>query len=207
MVVLALVLILVVFAAPDDNGLPGDVLATVDGEAITRQQVASMQQITWKWDEVWVEADEVLEQLISQELLFSEAERRGHLVDIVEAELELLARLAANQIPLDELYQMLQSAGLTYDEFLEYRMVQLSITALLNDEIEEPEVTEEDIIEAYEEYRIIHLELSSGREPPPLEDIRGLIVLMAKEGKRQNAISAYVEELRDNTDIVYLNSA
>lgn len=203
-VVLAVVLILTVFAAPDDNGAPGNVLALVDGEEITAGDVASMQKTVFQWDGVWVEAEEVLEQLISQRLLFREAESRGYVPIDAEVELELIARLAVLGIPLEELYAMLEDTGLTYEEFLEHRKVQIAITALLDNEIEQPEVTEEEVMEAYEQYRELYMERFPGREPPSFEKIQSQIISMAEETKRQDAIFLYVKDLRDSADIVYM---
>ena len=203
-VVLAVVLILTVFAAPDDNGAPGNVLATVNGEAITAGDVASMQKTVFQWDGVWVEAEEVLEQLISQRLLFREADSRDYVPIDAEVELELLTRLALLRIPIEELYAMLEETGLSYEEFLEHRKVQLAITALLDNEIEQPEVTDEEVMEAYEEYRERYMERFAGKEPPPFEEIQSQITSMAEETKRQDAIFLYVNELRNSADIVYM---
>lgn len=203
-VVLAVVLVLATIGAPDDNGAPGSVLALVNGEAITREDVASMRKTVFQWDGVWVEAEEVLEQLISQRLLFREAESRGYVPIDAEVELELLTRLAVLRIPIEELYAMLEETGLFYEEFLEHRKVQLAITALLDNEIEQPEVTDEEVMEAYEEYRERYMERFAGKEPPPFEEIRSQITSMAEETKRQDVIFLYVNELRNNADIVYM---
>lgn len=197
-VVLAVVLILTVFAAP------GNVLALVDGEAITTEDVASMQKTVFQWDRVWVEAEEVLEQLISQRLLFREAENRGYVPIDGEVELELLARLAVLGIPIEDLYAMLEETGLSYEEFMEHRKVQLAITAFLDNEIKQPEVTDEEVMEAYEEYRERYMERFAGKEPPPFEEIQSQITSMAEETKREDAIFLYVNELRNNADIVYM---
>jgi hypothetical protein len=203
-IALVVVLVLARSAPPDDNGVPETVLATVNGEAITTENVTSMQQIVFRWDGVWMEASQVLEQLISQTLLFREAERRDYVPNNDEVEIELITRLAILGIPLEELYAMLEDTGITYQEFLEYRKVQLAITALLDDEIEMPEVTEEEVMETYEQYREDYMERYDGREPPPFEEMQSLIVSMAQEAQRQDAIVAYVEEMRDKAEILYM---
>lgn len=204
LVALITVLVLARSGPPDDNGVRETVLATVNGEAITTEDVASMQKTVFQWDGVWVEAEEVLEQLISQRLLFREAESRDYVPIDAEVELELLTRLAVLGIPIEELYAMLEETGLSYEEFMEHRKVQLAITALLDNEIEQPEVTDEEVMEAYEEYRERYMERFAGKEPPPFEEIRSQITSMAEETKRQDAIFLYVNELRNNADIVYM---
>ena len=206
-VVLALVLVFVVFASSDDNGVPVSVLALVDGEPITRADVSDMQRIVLHWDGEWMEAEQVLDELITQRLLFREAESRGYVVSDAYVETELITRLVVLGIPIRELYSMLEETGISYEEFMESRKLQLSITALLDDDIEIPEITEEEAIAYYEEYRKRFRELVPGREPRPFEDMRPEIVRMAGEEKREDAILAYVKELRDNADIVYMNSA
>ena len=204
LVALITVLVLARSGPTDDNGVPETVLATVNGETITTEDVTSMQKTVFQWDGVWVEASEVLEQLITQRLLFREAESCDYVPDDTEVELEMTTRLLIMGIPIEELYTMLEDTGLTYQEFLEHRKVQLAITALLDNEIGTPEVTEEEVMEAYEEYRESYMETSAGREPPPFEEIQSLIISMAEEAKRGDAIFAYVEEMRDNAEIIYM---
>ena len=203
-VALITVLVLAKSEPPDGNGPQESVLATVNGEAITTEDVASMQRIVFQWDGVWTEASEVLEQLITQKLLFREAETRDYVPDDAEVEVEIITRLAILGIPIEELYTMLEDTGLTYQEFLENRKVQLAITALLDNEISTPEVTEEEIMETYEEYRESYAERFGGREPPPFEEIESLIISMAEEAKREDAVFAYVSEMRDSAEIIYM---
>ena len=204
LVALITVLVLARSGPPDDNGVRETVLATVNGEAITTEDVASMQKTVFQWDGVWVEASEVLEQLITQRLLFREAESCDYVPDDTVVVLEMITRLATLGIPIEELHTMLEDTGLTYQEFLEHRKVQLAITALLDNEIDTPEVTEEEVMEAYEEYRESYMERFAGREPPPFEEIESLIISMAEEAKRQDAVFAYVSEMRDNAEIIYM---
>lgn len=206
-VVLALVLVFVVFAPSDDNEVPGTVLALVNGEPITRADVSDMQRSVLHWDGEFVDADEVLDQLISQRLLFREAERRDYVPSEVEVEIELIMRLGMLGMTLDQLYLMLDETGISYDELLEDRKIQAAITLLLDDDVEQPEeVTEEEAIAFYEEYRERYMERFSGRDPRSYERMRSEIIDMVQAEKRQEAIFAYVKELRDNAEIVYMNS-
>lgn len=206
LVVLAVVLILTTLGAPDDNGVPGSVLARVNGEAITREDVASMQKIVLQWDGVWVEAEEVLEQLVSQRLLFREAESRDYVPIDGEVEVELLTRLAILRIPIEELHAMLEETGLSYQEFLEHRKVQLAITAFLDNEIEQPEVTEEEVMQAYEEYKELYRQMFPDQEPPPFEEMKSQVITAAEGQKRQEAISLFIEKLREKAEIEYMQS-
>lgn len=203
-VVLALVLVLVVFTPPDDNGVPSDVLALVNGESITSADVSEMQRLVLYWDGEFVDADQVLDQLITQRLLFREAERRDYVPSDVDVEIELIMRLGILGMPLDQLYLILQEAGISYDEFLEYRKVQAAITVLLDDDVEQPEVTEEEALAYYEDYRERYMEKFGGREPRPFETMRSEIIGIVQAEKRQDAIFAYVKELRANADIIYI---
>jgi len=205
--VLALVLVLATIGAPDNDASPGsNALAVVNGEEITAEDVTSMQLTMLGWDGVWVETEEVLEQLISQKLLFREAEREGYVPTIGEAEVELLSRLAHLRLSMEVLHEMLEEVGLSYQEFLGHRQLQLAIVAFLDDAVEVPDVTEDEAREAYEAYKEYYRQMFPDREPPPFEEVKSQVITTAEGQKRQEAVSLFIEKLREKAAIEYMQS-
>lgn len=205
--VLAVVLVLTVGAAPDDDDPERIVVALVDGEEITAQDVLDMQSAMLRYEGELVELEEVLDQLISQKLVLRQAELAGYSTTIVDAETELLLDLADMGVPLELFLAMLQEDNLSYEEFIEFRRTRLAINSFLDDVIEAPEVTEEEAMEFYELYKDLYRERFPDEEPPPFEEMRSQVFGVLEARNYEYALTLYIKELRDNAEIVYLNSA
>lgn len=202
---LATVLILVTAGAPDDDEMPGDaVLATVDGEEITADEVARLQQRLLRWDEIVLEDDEALEQLIVDRVLYQEAERRGYHPTLQETEREVRMALLDMGIPVEELHARLAEEGLSYMEYLEERHIQLAIAQFVDDAVEIPEITEEEAREFYDSYRQLFSQLYPDLEPLPYDEVRDTAIAVLEEQRREEAVSLFIKGLRDNADIIYM---
>lgn len=205
--VLATVLILVTAGAPDDDEMPGDaVLATVNGEEITADEVSRLQQRLLRWDEIVLEDDEALEQLIVDSVLYQEAERRGYHPTLQETEREVRTALFDMGISVEELHARLAEEGLSYMEYLEERRVQLAIAQFVDDAVEVPEITEEEAMEYYQGYRELFKQLYPDLEPLPYDEIRDTAIAILEEERREVAASIIVAQLRRQAEIVYTQS-
>lgn len=205
--VVTAVLVLGNITARDDDTSPGSiVVAVVNGDEITAEEVASVQLAMFQYDGEWLDLEEVLEQLISQKLILREAELAGYSPTIEEAEMDLLVQLADMGIPVELFHAMLEEDGLSYDEFLEYRRVRLAIVTFLDDAVEVPEVTEEEVMQAYEAYKELYMETSPDEEPPSFDEVRSQVLSLLEERRREDAISVFMEELRSQADIQYMQS-
>ena len=205
--VLAAVLVIVMSAAPDEEAPPVNaVLATVDGEEITADEVARLQQRMLRWDDIALEDDEVLEQLIVDRVLYQEAERRGYQPTLQETEREVRTALLNMGIPVEELHARLAEEGLSYMEYLEERRVQLAIAQLVDDAVEIPEITEEEAREYYQGYRELFIQMYPELEPLPYDEIRDTIISVLEEERRDEAVSLLVTQLRRQADIRYTQS-
>jgi len=202
--VLVAVLVLVTAGAPENDAPPtGEVLAVVNGEQITAEEVSTVQMRMLQWDGVRLEKEQVLEQLISQALIFREAEEKGLVPTIEETEEELLATMPKG-MTAEELRQIWREQGIIYDQYLEQHRVTLAINRFLDATIEVPEPTEEELREFYEGYREYHRQRSPDEDPPTFEEMRSTIVTVVEEQKRQEATSVLIQELRDQADIQYM---
>jgi len=134
---LAAVLVLVTIRPPGP-----DVLARVNGEDITKQDVDEFIERQSKWYGVNQATEQALDQLIVEKLLYWEAEREGYLLTSEEAEQELVTRLALTGNTTAELKAALQADGLSYDEYLRDLPRHLAIENYLDDTVEIPEITQ-----------------------------------------------------------------
>lgn len=206
--VLAIVLVLVLVAAPHNDAPPDTkVLVIVNGDEITEEDVAMVQLQMFHWDRRWVEADEVLEQLIAERLLFREAERKGYVPTMIETEVEVESRLMETGMPVEVFAAILEEEGFSYSDFLEHMQVQLAISNYIHATVEIAEVTEEEAREFYEYYSENYRERNPGEEPPPFDELESRIYAVLEETKLWQAMSAYVWELREEAEIVYTQSA
>ena len=203
--VLATVVVLMTAGAPDDDAAPGNlVLATVNGEEITAGEVARIQQRMLRWDNIVVEEEEVLEQLIVERVLYQEAKREGYEPTLEETEWEVRMAMTDTGMQVEELYARLAEEGLPYLEYLEERRVQLAIVMFVDDAVEVPEVTEEEVTEFYEYYKEYYGQLFPGEEPPPFEEMRDTVISVLEEQRQEEAVSLFVAQLRKQADIQYM---
>lgn len=203
--VLTTVVVLMTAGAPDDDAEPGNaVLATVNGEEITAEEVARIQQRMLRWDNVVVEKEEVLEQLIVERLLYREAIREGYEPTLQETEREVRMSMADTGMQVEELHARLAEEGLSYMEYLEERQVQLAIVRFVDDAVEVPDVTEEEAREFHEGYQEFFRQQYPDLEPLPYEEIRDTVISVLEEQRQEEAVSLFVAQLRKQADIQYM---
>jgi len=130
--IVALVVIAVVLIV-QNVAWPENVLAKLNGEPITREEVEARQKRHWDWYRLSMNQTEALEEIIADKLLYREAERQGHVQPTEqEAEHELETRLAAASwnVTLEAFRQDLERQGI-YDEYLRLYRRQLMIESYL----------------------------------------------------------------------------
>lgn len=194
--VLAVVLVLVLAGgeAPDnDDVIPGnDVVAVVNGAEITRTEVAAMRTRLFQTQGIWLEPEQVLEQLIIERLLYRQAEEAGHVPTVEATERELLVRLALMGLIRDDLEETLEQQGLSYEEYLQRFQRDLAIDAYMAEAIE---VSEEEARQFYEELK------EAGEELAPFEEVKSEILYFLTQEK----VVFLIEELREGAEIEYLS--
>jgi hypothetical protein len=127
----AIVVVAVVLIA-QNVAWPEHVLAKLDGQPITREEVEARQKRHWDWYRLSMNQTEALEEIIADRLLYREAEAQGHALPTgEEAEQELERRLAASfNVTLEAFRQDLERQGI-YDEYLRLYRRQLMIESYL----------------------------------------------------------------------------
>ena len=138
--VVVAVLILGTLAGPDN------VVAILDGERITTEDVAQLQARQWEWYGFRMDEDEALEEIIADRLLYREAERQGHLPPTEEeTERELQARLAAMNVTLESWRALLGFDDSDYAEYLRLYRRQLAVESYLETVIDVDKEDDEEL--------------------------------------------------------------
>lgn len=190
---LTVMLVLAAIAARD-----ADVVARVNGEKITAEDVAELQARYLGYD-AQITPDQALEQLITERLLYQEARQKGHALNTKDAEFELHTQLAAMNMTGEDLDVQLQFYGISYEEYLEGYRTELAIQNYLEAAVEVPEVSEEEVEELYDYYRQIVPE----EQLPPFDEIKAYLVMKLEQEKHQQAVSDLIERLREQASIKY----
>lgn len=180
--------------------VPGDdeVVAVVNGQAITQQDVVLVQSALGQQAQMMGE-EELVDQLIMQTLLLQEAEVRGITVTHEEARAEFSALLEAQGVSEDEFSGLLAQQGQDLDLLLEEFRKNLVLEQLAA-ELDEVSVTEEDAIEFYEEYAAI-----AGEDTPSYEELREEIIEFLEEQERARALTDLAEALAQDATIERFN--
>ncbi|TEU10563.1 MAG: hypothetical protein E3J25_08845 [Anaerolineales bacterium] len=203
--VVAVVLIISATGAPDNDTEPVDrIVAILDGEEITEKDVADARVVIfWAYDR-YVGHNETLEHLIAEKLLYREAEREDYVPTTDDTWVELTISVGMRGLTMEEFEERLEWDGLSLEGYIEHFRRMLAINIFLEDTVEVPDVTEEDIREFYQGYVEDHRERYPDEEPPTLEEMEPHIVAVLEAGKRQEAASHLIEQLREKADIQYM---
>ncbi|MFO7710904.1 MAG: SurA N-terminal domain-containing protein [Candidatus Woesearchaeota archaeon] len=176
--------------------LTGNVVATVNGEEITSEEVSAIQQ-TFMQQGQQVSEEQALEQVISQKLLAQEAQE--HMPTNEEAESAIEMQLQQQNATLEQYKQQVQAQGMSYEEQLQRIREDLAIQTYLEANMDNFTVTDEEAEAYYDEYKASQ----APNEVPPYEELEAQIVATVQQQKQQEARLAIVEELKEDAEINY----
>ncbi|MBU0461904.1 MAG: SurA N-terminal domain-containing protein [Nanoarchaeota archaeon] len=130
---------------------PKDVVAKVNGEAITQAE------LDLQYDRIPIEykslvtKEVILDQMINEKVLLQEAAKKG--ITVTEAEVDEIITMTMSQIGLtqEQLDERLAQQGMTMADLKDLYMKQLKITKLMEEEVfPNINVTEEELKEFYD---------------------------------------------------------
>lgn len=197
--VLLVVLVLVIGTGSDDDAAPGGmVVAVLNGQDITAEEVARMQATVLREHNRWADEEEALEQVIVERLLYWEAEREGYVPTLEETEQTMLDRLLLRGLSREEFEEQLEAEALSWEEYLEVYQRHLAINRYLDDKLDVPEVTEEQARRFYEEYK-----QRVPEDPRTFEEMEEEIHAGAEWFNQQTAVFSLTQELRAKAEIQY----
>ena len=195
--VLTAALLLMAIAPPGSEVV---VVAKVNGEAITSEDVTKLRVKAYEFLRKQMSDEEALEQLIAETLLYQEAEQQDYAPTMDEAEQELEARVTSSGMTMEDIKaELAKKSSFSYEEYLQDFQRQLAINSYLDDAVQVPEVTEEEAREWYKNYMQQHPEAGN----MTFEQLELEIMAILEQEKRQEAITRFIEELKEKADIEY----
>ncbi|MFT4309447.1 MAG: hypothetical protein ACMXYL_03090 [Candidatus Woesearchaeota archaeon] len=146
--------------------------------------------------------DEFIEgQIVPLELLLGEARRQGFVADeeIVEEQVSFITEMALSQGMTFEQY--VSMFGFTEEEAMKQISEEVLIQEFLDSQIgDDIEVTEEEVLGLYAMFGLEEQNVT-------LEEVRGELEDMIRGEKYNEIVMEYIQDLRDNTNVVYHYSA
>ncbi len=232
MLLISILLISTVSCTSDNNDSKdkNDIVATVNGINIEREAFDSVvSQITVEYHQMGASLDgengeEILKQieqqaidsLIHEEVLKQESMKKEEELDIPDDEINEELQNIKNQYPSEEEFQTaLQENSLTENELQNMIRDQYIIYSFIESEIKEVTVSEEEMKEMYEQYKL-QMELQaetagneeaedSNLQVPLYEEMKSSLEAEIKYMKEQQQIGELVEKLVEESEIeIYL---
>ncbi|MCM3576368.1 SurA N-terminal domain-containing protein [Mesobacillus subterraneus] len=195
-----------------------DLVATVDGEGISKQQYereleamkATYEQQGMPEDQMDSKMKEeleksVLDQMINAELLLQTAEKDG--ISIEEKEIdEELKNIKGNFEDEKQFEEALKKNEMTEKDLKDQLKKQLAVNKYLDSKIGEVEATDEEIQAMYDQYK--QLAQAQEQEPEALEKIKPQLEQQVLSEKENEQISKLIEDLRkENEDKIKIIKA
>ena len=163
--------------------------ATVNGKPITRIQVIK--------DLEKRSGDQALDSLITRSLINQEAAKKGIKVTNQDLDAEISKISDSLKSQGQDLEQVMATQGLTQQDVRDQLDLQLKIEKLLGDKLNVTEAEIDDFIKTNDSY--------FSAEQKVAADFRSTIVDQVKSQKISQLGQPYVEELRKNAHVKYLN--
>lgn len=175
------------------------VIATVNGEPVTAQDIASVQELYLQQGQQ-VSQEAALENIIDQMVLMQAVQSQDIAITDEEAELMLQSQVEQQGMTTEQYKTALQQQGISYDEQLEAIKDQMATQAYLESQLEGMDltVTDEEIMQLYQQYQN-----QTNETVPSYEEMEPQIRAALQQQKQQALIDAHIQELRSDVDIQY----
>lgn len=171
-----------------------EVLATVNGQAITSAEVSTMQELFAQQGQQVSEQD-ALEQVINQIVLTQQVTP----LSVAETESMIEEQLSLQGLSLDDYKGQIETMGMSYEAELENAREGFAVQAYVESTIgSDFEVTDEEARAFYDAYS-----QQSPEELPAYEELEEQIIMTIQQQKQQEAVQAHIQALRAGADIQY----
>ncbi len=181
----------------DNDIVESQVVATVDGQEITLDEVMSIVEMGMLQG-YQVSTEDALDQAIIVAMLTQEAEENNLLPTTAETEDMIRMQLEQTGSSIDELNQHIAMQGISYEQLVEDFRKQMGIQAYLELKLADAdfEVSQEEAMAFYEMYAALE-------ELPPFEEVENEIMSILMEEKQQEVINELINEVRESKEIVF----
>ncbi len=187
----------------DDDDFEVEVLATVNGEEITQEDVTMLQQSYMQQGQQLSEED-ALEQLIDQKVLIQNALQDEYIPTDDEAESELKTLLQQQGMTLEDYKQQLQQMGQTYEEALQSFKESIAFENYLEAALEEKDydIPDEEA-EAEIETLLLQYDMTLDELIQQLSQMGMTYEEYVQDYKKGIAREYLTDELKEQADIEY----
>ncbi|SFJ75554.1 peptidyl-prolyl cis-trans isomerase SurA [Halobacillus dabanensis] len=197
---------------PDLKGVP-DVVAKVNGTEIKKeefektyqgqfQQAAMQSQMSGQELDQDQLKQQVAENLVGQELLMQEAEKREYKASEEEVN-KMLEDLAKQQQAgsAEEFLTALEEQGMGEEEVRSQLQSQIKIDKLVAEEAGDVQPSEEEMKEAYDKMKEQQKQMDTEQEVPSFEEAKPTIEQQLTRQKEGQATQKLVDSLREEADV------
>lgn len=205
-------------AAPsaDLSGIP-DVVATVNGEEITKdeftqvyeiqfQQAAMQSQMSGQDPDQDQLKKDVAESLVGTELLVQRAAELDLVATQEQIDEALAAAAESNQMGEDEFLKALEEQGTDRESVDAQLKQQVEVEAVIEQEVGEIGASDEELQEAYEQQKAMQEQMTeqsgeSAAAVPEFEEVKEQLEEQVVQQKESEATQTLVEQLRSEGDV------
>jgi len=140
--------------------------------------------------------EEAVNTLIAYELLYQGAVKEGYKISDEELDKELEAFKSQYQSE-EEFLESLEAQQTTLEEFKKDLERELTVSNYVQNTIEQPEVTEEEMLEMYEQY----IKETTEENPPEFEELKPRIEQKIREDKFGKKVDELIETLKEQSKV------
>ncbi|GEM_PF-4303211 len=184
--------------------MPSKAIATVNGIKIDQKQLDQAIAAVQSQTQGVVNETQVIDQLVSRELLVQEAEKRGITTDVKEAEDLLSTHLSQQGATIDDLKSKLNKKS-DYDFIIKGYIEQISLGKLTDQlfENENLEVTDQESKEFFDKNQQLFNLVQSNGKNATYTDVKDQIKTILKQQKQNKIIGELIDSLKNQSEIVY----
>lgn len=180
-----------------------DVLVSVNGEEIMKSEVLMVKSFVENNPEMqgqMISEEQILDEMIKEELLLQEAEKKGYFPTFEQAEEEIETMISHQGMTIKDFKEMIEAEGILYEEEIYNYKRSIAVQDYIENYFSDKslEVTEEEVEKLYEEYKLF-----SPEEMPPLEEIEEYLVFEIEQNKYLQELETLTESLKEKAEIVY----
>jgi hypothetical protein len=189
--------------SPDYERELDAVRARVNGVEILEEEVRRAEDIIEEQTGKEVDDASALERVITERLVFEEAEKQGIVVTKEDAEKQLSIFAQKQGLTVKQVENNLEQQGKDYEQVLEGYRKQLAIERMMRRVSSEIQVTEDETKEYYEKNKEVMFKDTGA--VLPYEMVSGQLKEALETRERAEKLSAFVEELYTNAEIEYMD--
>src|SRR3989344_4114153 len=184
--------------------MPSKAIATVNGIKIDQKQLDQAIAAVQSQTQGVVNETQIIDQLVSRELLVQEANKRGITTDVKEAEYLLSTHLSQQGATIEDLKSRLNKKS-DYDFIIKGYVEQISLGKLTDQLFENKklEITDQESKEFFDKNQQLFNLVQSNGKHATYTDVKDQIKTLLKQQKQNKIIGELIDSLKNQSEIIY----